>query len=371
MRSVLIFYCKKGTGMQTIEQQRAFYRDLVLTILAYHGKLHGCKSMKECFHNELVLTEGRGVLKEIDQVFRKEVGDYEEFNEDRITEMLDQINQLGQAEEIDQLVDDPRRKLMREGLLTGALKRFIHSGIPASYVIRGIAAALHYDRTDDEGAVYVQTIIQQKGVKEAAAELCSLTVDEQTLLMQIVRAYHRLPLELEWQEKARRAYELGFENEKVYKGCGQSVFAAVGDVLGIYDETTFRAATGLSGGLGLIGDAHCSALTGTCLIAGILYPRRREFFNGDRESKYQCYDIVQKMHQHYLDQYGSVKCYEVHRNLMGRPFNLRDDVDKVEFEKAGAHEFACTGVVGRASQWVVELIGEKKIEEELNKIFEV
>jgi len=354
--------------MQTLEQQRTFYRELVLTILAYHGKLHGCKSMQECYLDEQVLAEGRGVLKEIDQVFRKEVGDYADFNEGRITEILDQINQIGQAEEIDRFVADPRQKLKREDTLTGALVRFIHNGIPAPYIARGIAAAMLYDEPGDEGAVFVQDLIQQKGIKNAAAELCSLTGDEEAYLMQIVRAYYRLPMELAWQKKTQRAYELGFENEKTYKGCGQSLFAAVGDVLGIYDETTFRAATGLSGGLGLIGDAHCSALTGACLIAGILYPSRREFFNGDRESKYQCYDVVQKMHQHYLDQYGSVKCHEIHRNLMGRPFDLRDEVDKVEFEKAGAHEFACTGVVGRASKWVVELIAEKKIEEELKKL---
>ncbi len=354
--------------MQTLEQQRAFYRELVLTILAYHGKLHGCKSMQECFLNEQVMAEGRGVLKEIDRVFRKEVGDYAEFNDGRIVEILDQITQIGQAEEMDQFVADPRKKLMREGMLTGALGRFIQNEIPAPFISRGIAAAMLYDEPDDDGAVFVQKLIQQKGIKNAAAELCGLTGDEEAYLMQVVRAYYRLPMELAWQEKAQRAYDLGFENEKTYKGCGQSLFAAVGDVLGIYDETTFRAATGLSGGLGLIGDAHCSALTGACLIAGILYPRRREFFNGDRESKYQCYDIVQKMHQHYLNQYGSVKCYEIHRNLMGRPFDLRDDVDKVEFEKAGAHEFACTGVVGRASKWVVELIGEKTIEEELKKL---
>ena len=48
--------------MQTLEQQRAFYRELVLTILAYHGKLHGCKSMQECFLDEQVMAEGRGFL---------------------------------------------------------------------------------------------------------------------------------------------------------------------------------------------------------------------------------------------------------------------------------------------------------------------
>ncbi len=353
--------------MKTVEQQKTFAIELVKTVMALHGKLRGCGSVQECYQNELVLAEGRGAFKEIGQALSKQGNDSAGFDDEHLAGMFDEVTRNGQAETVDQVIGELFGKQAHENLLTAALRQCVQTETPAPHIVRGIAAALHYDRADDNGALSMQKRIQKDGIKAAAAEVFAMVGDE-TLLKQVVRDYYRLPMELEWQEKAQRAYELGFENEKTYKGCGQSVFAAVGDVLGIYDETTFRAATGLSGGLGLIGDAHCSALTGACLIAGILYPRRREFFNGDRESKYQCYDIVQKMHQHYLDQYGSVKCYEVHRNLMGRPFNLRDDVDKVEFEKAGAHEFACTGVVARASQWVVELIGEKKIEEELAKL---
>jgi hypothetical protein len=37
--------------------------------------------------------------------------------------------------------------------------------------------------------------------------------------------------------RAEQAKSLGFEYEKTYHGCGQSVIAAVTETLGIFDET--------------------------------------------------------------------------------------------------------------------------------------
>ena len=46
-----------------------------------------------------------------------------------------------------------------------------------------------------------------------------------------------------------RAYQLGFECGRIYRGCSQCVVAAVQDTLGIRDDAVFKAATGLVGGI--------------------------------------------------------------------------------------------------------------------------
>lgn len=162
-----------------------------------------------------------------------------------------------------------------------------------------------------------------------------------------------------WKEYVEKAYILGDRYERQYHGCGQCVLAAIFDTLDIYDENVFRAATGLSGGLGLIGNSTCAALIGSVLTFGLVYPRRREHFDGDRENKYRTFKMAQEMQKRCLEQYGSIKCHDIHTNLMGRPFDLRDPEERSAFELAGAHDSKCTQVVALAAKWAVEILAEE------------
>ena len=59
-------------------------------------------------------------------------------------------------------------------------------------------------------------------------------------------------------EAALRAYELGFENEQVYRGCGQCAIGAIIETLGLADaDEVFRAATAFAAGIGMMGDGSC------------------------------------------------------------------------------------------------------------------
>ncbi len=93
---------------------------------------------------------------------------------------------------------------------------------------------------------------------------------------------------------------------------------------------------------------------------GLLYPRRRRAFDGDRENKYRTYGMVQRLHDRYVAEYGGITCQAVHRAIFGRPYNLRDPKDREAFEAAGAHEDKCTGVVQRTAEWAMEIIGEER-----------
>lgn len=162
-----------------------------------------------------------------------------------------------------------------------------------------------------------------------------------------------------WQDYIEKAYTLGDRYEREYHGCGQCIIAAVFDTLNFHDEMVFRSATGLAGGLGLIGDSTCAALVGSTLIFGLVYPRRRAHFDGDRDNKYRSYRLAQKMYGRYLDQYGNTKCHAIHAKIMGRAFDLRDANERSAFELAGAHDTKCTGVVALAAKWTVEILAEE------------
>jgi len=50
------------------------------------------------------------------------------------------------------------------------------------------------------------------------------------------------------KELLEKAYRLGFEYEKIYRGCSQCAIAAIHNTLDIRDESVFKAGTGLATG---------------------------------------------------------------------------------------------------------------------------
>lgn len=166
---------------------------------------------------------------------------------------------------------------------------------------------------------------------------------------------------ISWSKRIQEASALAFKYEQTYHGCGQCTLAAILDTLGEFDACTanavFEAATGFAGGLGLSGDGICGALAGATMAFGLLYPRHRTAFGDDRHNKYQTYAMAQQLRERYLDTYGSIICHDIHRAVLGRPFNLCDSAERKAFEAAGAHDDKCTGVVARAVGWAMEIIG--------------
>jgi len=167
-----------------------------------------------------------------------------------------------------------------------------------------------------------------------------------------------------WGTYADRAFQLGDQYERNYHGCGQCLVAAVFDAMDFQDESVFEAATGLAGGVGLVGDSTCAAMIGSIMIFGLFYPRRREYFDNDRENKYQTYLLAQKIIGRYQSQYGSTRCHDIHTKILGRPFDLVKLDERKAFEKAGAHVNKCTKVVALAAKWTVEILSETILSEQ-------
>jgi C_GCAxxG_C_C family probable redox protein len=247
---------------------------------------------------------------------------------------------------------DPRRKLARADRLVGPLLLCRQHNLPFDALAHAVAAALLYTSPNDDGATEIRTAIKTNGLQAAIESYCGLTPADEEIINAICRAY--------WDLQAEKARGLGFHYEQTYHGCGQCAFAAVTETLGNFDEAVFEAATGLAGGLGLAGDSTCGALLGATLAFGLVSPRRREHFDGDKESKYRAFRMAQKLRQKYLDTYGSIRCHDIHREILGRPFDLRDSAERKAFEAAGAHDDKCTNVVAQAAQWAVEIIGEEE-----------
>jgi len=157
---------------------------------------------------------------------------------------------------------------------------------------------------------------------------------------------------------ADRAYRLAKEYEQTCTGCAQSVVAGLLDALGMEEEGVFKAASGLADGIGLTGDGSCGALTGGCMVLGLLFGRERKDHR-DMMKPMRSYLLCKKLHDYFVDEYGSCRCYDIQEKLMGRTFNMYDPRDFQEASQAGMLEH-CSELVGKAARRAAELIERER-----------
>jgi C_GCAxxG_C_C family probable redox protein len=160
------------------------------------------------------------------------------------------------------------------------------------------------------------------------------------------------------KQPAEKAYELGKKYEAAYKGCSQCVLAALQDTFNIRNDAVFKAACGFAAGGGLCGDGSCGAYAGAIMALSSLVGRTRDDFEDKAGGNFRSFDLVQRVRQRFIEEYGSVSCRDIQYRTFGRPYYLLDQDDDEKFNKAGGHTDKCPEVVGKAARWAAEIILE-------------
>lgn len=159
-----------------------------------------------------------------------------------------------------------------------------------------------------------------------------------------------------YSDITKKAYEKGLSYEREYHGCCQCTIAAIQDTLGVRSDDVFKAGTGLAGGIGATSHGTCGALTGGAMMLSSKIGRDRKNFKDPERIRWKTYELAKKLHDKFVDEYGSGICGDIQRKLMGRSFNLLNPADFDEFCKAGGATDKCPFVVANASKWTVELL---------------
>jgi C_GCAxxG_C_C family probable redox protein len=160
------------------------------------------------------------------------------------------------------------------------------------------------------------------------------------------------------EKSANKAYALAYEYEQKYGYCAQCVVAALQDTLDFISDDVVRSAHALSGGLGGAGDGTCGALAGGVMAICCKYGRERKDF--DRTQMKLPEELAKRLHDLFIEEYGSPICGDVQRRIFGRSFNIWDPSEYQEFESAGAHIDKCPKVVGKVAKWVTEILLEEE-----------
>ena len=162
---------------------------------------------------------------------------------------------------------------------------------------------------------------------------------------------------------AEEAYRLAKEYERKCTGCAQSVVAGLLDTLGIEDpgEGVFKAASGLADGIGLTGDGSCGALTGGCMVIGLLFGRERKDHQ-DMMKPMKSYLLCKELHGDFIERYGSCRCHDIQMKLMGRTYDMYDPQQLREAFESDMMEH-CSELVGQAARRTAEIIARERAKE--------
>lgn len=90
-------------------------------------------------------------------------------------------------------------------------------------------------------------------------------------------------------------------------GCCQSVVTAFADLYGFTPEQAKLVGAGFGGGVGRM-RMMCGAVSGLVILTGM---KEGQLRGDDREGKAHCYQVVQKLLNHFKEENGSLICAEL------------------------------------------------------------
>lgn len=145
------------------------------------------------------------------------------------------------------------------------------------------------------------------------------------------------------------------ECEFTYHGCSQCVLLAIQEAFGIEDESLFKAASGLGGGIGRM-HSVCGALLAGALALGMKYGREKsELENTDK--LFSSMEHVGKLYRRFEEEFGSVMCRDIREKLLGEYIDTKIPEEYERAVSLGLYE-KCSALAGKTARIVAELMLE-------------
>ncbi len=358
---------RKTDRMRSEETRKIYTYNMIHAVYAYAGWVKGYSHIIEAVHDPDIAVLAQGALDEISRALQAVCGfisdEMEQWNREVLKNMANPILK----DTIARVGADPLRKAARNDRLIGPALLCRSAGVYPGYLAAAAACAYCYDNPEDPAAVQLQERIAEQGIRKAVEHVSALDTEAE-LISLILKEYSRIKERglSGFAEEADRhriiasAYELGFSHEKKIRGCGQCTIKALLDMTGRDDPGLFKAASGLSGGIGITGDGSCGGYIGGVLFLSSLVGRRIDRLEeGDKEAQYASFDMAQRLHDQFIETYGSITCSDIHQVIFKKSFCLREKSVRDEFEQAGAHRDKCTSVIGTAVAWTAEILLEE------------
>ncbi len=169
-------------------KRKLFIHNLGHTMCAYFGWQKGYEYIYECIDDKKIRSLVEAAMKETAMALNNEYGIAINEINDNIYDLLHRFSNRVLGDTVTRVGKDPLRKLGNNDRLVGAALYCEKNGIEPNNIIKGIAVALKYNNNEDESAVKIQKLINEKGLEECIEQICGL--DKDTFLSkEIIRNY--------------------------------------------------------------------------------------------------------------------------------------------------------------------------------------
>ena len=155
-----------------------------------------------------------------------------------------------------------------------------------------------------------------------------------------------------------RIAKAAYDNNRAYEGCARCVLSALQTHLHLMDDDkafrgVMKSSTALSAGVARKGET-CGALLGALMTVGL--ERGTERLN-DFDGYVDTMMAASEVFDRFRNKYGTVKCFEIQEQLLGRSVDFFNDEDAEWWYEHGGLD-KCPGVCSVAARIAAEEIIE-------------
>jgi C_GCAxxG_C_C family probable redox protein len=139
---------------------------------------------------------------------------------------------------------------------------------------------------------------------------------------------------------------------KISGNCAQTSFLALQEQFGLDDGSILKALT-VFPGIALRGET-CGTVVGCLMALSLVYGRERL---DDWEGYMRSLRPGRKFCRSFEKEFGSTMCGDIVESIFGKRYNLADQAEAEEWQKAGAEE-KCSAVIAAAVRIAAKIIIE-------------
>ncbi len=174
-------------GMNLVDNLMAYIERKLFTlntghaITAYFGYLKGYETIEESIKDEVIYDFVKKAMIESGKGLIAKYNFDEEAHYKYINKIIDRFKNPYLKDDVARVGREPLRKLNENDRLIKPLITARGYNINTDNLLLGVGAALHYDNKEDAQSVKLQSLINEKGIKESLAEISKISDDTDVL----------------------------------------------------------------------------------------------------------------------------------------------------------------------------------------------
>jgi mannitol-1-phosphate 5-dehydrogenase len=165
-------------NLHPYEEQKLFIHNAGHAICAYLGYLKGYKYIYQAIEDNQIHKIVRAALEESGKALIKKHGFTPAEEKSHIEDLIERFANRALGDTIARVGRDPIRKLGPDERLIGSAKLALQYGTIPENISKGIAAALLFDRKDDEEARKLSQMRKKEGINAVLEKICRIDPEE-------------------------------------------------------------------------------------------------------------------------------------------------------------------------------------------------